>query len=91
MSSFTTCVKLVGDSNVIQMNIRPTIELGVKTPYNESCMKARQARGKRVAALYACQVGSAGIRHLCFMSATLCRYMSLTQGWPFLGLYAQHD
>ena len=42
MSSFTTCVKLVGDSNVIQMNIRPTIELRVETPYNESCMKARK-------------------------------------------------
>ena len=38
-----------------------------------------QAGWKRVAvALYACQVGSARIQHLCFMSVTDCQLLSLT-------------
>ena len=87
MSSFTTCVKLVGDSYAIQMNIRLTI-MGLDS-LQRVMHECPQARGKRVVALYACQVGSARIQHLCFMSATLCQYMSLTQGWPFLRLSAR--
>ena len=43
-----------------------------------------QALWKRVvAALYACQVGSARIQHLRFMSAIDCQFLSLTEDWLF--------
>ena len=53
----------------------------VQTPYcNKSGMKlSPQALWKRVAAaLYACQVGSARVQHLCFMSVTDGQFLSLT-------------
>ena len=60
-------MKLVGGSYAIQMNIRLTIMgLGSLQPVMH---ESPQAWGKRVVALYACQVGSARIQrllHVCY-------------------------
>ena len=51
----------------------------VQTPYKSGMKLSPQALWKRVAAaLYACQVGSARIQHLCFMSVTDGQFLSLT-------------
>ena len=47
--------------------------------YKSGMKLSPQALWKRVAAaLYACQVGSARVQHLCFMSVTDGQFLSLT-------------
>ena len=51
----------------------------IHATFLETAHESPQALWKRVAAaLYACQVGSARIQHLCFMSVTDCQFLSLT-------------
>ena len=68
--SLTICVKLVGDSYAIQMNIRLTLSINMGLDSLQRVMhESPQAWGKRVVALYACQAGSARIQrllHVCY-------------------------